>query len=243
MNPEARQPIENSRPTREIPTSAVAWMDRLSDRLGAFIPGGSRWPARHPVKVSLVMGLLGLISGWGSMAFGAAVTVLRGQPPFDEQPTFLASGVLLAAVVMLPWAAWIGTRYRWFIPLAVYCSAANYTCYCVSELDRRGNNEIGLIEFGFLSGLYLSAAGQCLTRRFHPLWCLVIAVISGAAIGSHLILWNCHLFDPLLIRRITIPLVIAWFFSSLHMTSAICLGYLLWDHPPRPKFLPDDGLS
>ncbi len=46
------------------PNSAVdmsPWMDRLSDRLGSLIPGGSRWPPRHPVKVSLVMGILARI--------------------------------------------------------------------------------------------------------------------------------------------------------------------------------------
>ena len=46
---------------------ATIWMDRmdrLSDRIGSLIPGGSRLPPRHPVKVSLVMGFFGYLSGW-----------------------------------------------------------------------------------------------------------------------------------------------------------------------------------
>jgi hypothetical protein len=46
-------------------------MDRLAGGIASVIPGCSRLPTRHPVKVSLVMTLLALVAAWPSILITA----------------------------------------------------------------------------------------------------------------------------------------------------------------------------
>ena len=39
-------------------------MDRFADQVGKSIPGCAHLPPRHPIKVTLVMAILGHVAGW-----------------------------------------------------------------------------------------------------------------------------------------------------------------------------------
>lgn len=221
-------------------TAAAAWMDRLSDRLGALIPGCSRLPARHPIKVSVVMGALGLFSGWASMIVGAAVSLLLSPTRIQETPVFITAGAMQALIVIAPWAVWLGARRRWLLALLPYCFLANIGCYAAIDQYRVGHQFVGLFLFGFLTGLYLSVAGLCLIQRMKPLWLLSTALISALGTCSFLMIREHRLINQWLPQEVELPLIIAWLFSLIHSPSALCLGFLLWDTTPRPKEIPAD---
>src|SRR5262249_4771110 len=100
-------------------TSVSVWLDRISDRLGSLIPGGSHWQSRHPVKDSLVMALLRMITGWGTVGpmFLTAFlgSLMNCHPTRDHRwlcpilvplPAFSVSGLLL----IVPLSLWLERR-------------------------------------------------------------------------------------------------------------------------------------
>lgn len=220
--------------------NAANWMDRLSDWIGSLVPGCGRLPARHPLKVSLVMGWLGLISGWATMAVGGIFSLIVGRGnPFDEHPVFLAGGIVMGLILVAPWACWIGMRRRWALPLVVYCSVAHYLSFLVIDrLDRSGEGWT-LACFGLLTGLAVALAGMVITQRFLLPWLVVTALISSGSISSFWLIKDLHLLTTFLPREAEMIFVVAWFFSLLHTPLALCLGWLVWDwQQTMPKFEP-----
>src|SRR5262249_10574507 len=103
--------------------SAAAWMDALSDRMGSLIPGGRFLPPRHPVKVCLVMGLLGLIATGIEVVLGVmyppqklySIRLYRG---------FASASLVFGAVIVLPFALWMGKGWLRSILSAVLSAVA-----------------------------------------------------------------------------------------------------------------------
>lgn len=221
-----------------IPDPSMNWMDRLSDAVGYYYPGGRYLRSRHPIKVTLLMGLLGLASGWLTMIAG--VCVAQG---FSEKPIFLTAGVLLGIVVAVPWAVWLGARVRFLLPLVAYVALGNAIGYAVIDQFKTERFALlGLFLYGALTAGCLAVPGMVLSRRFQPMWLVATMLTSGAVISSYWVIKD----NPLLRKlpsEVALPLIIAWFFTLIHTPTAICLGYPLWDWTPleRPKLEPDIG--
>jgi hypothetical protein len=220
-------------------------MDKLSDVLGRLIPGSSRWPPRHPAKVSLVMALLGILSGWATMAGGTALNLMYGSAPHRAVLIFLAAGPMLAIFVVIPWAWWLGTRFRWLWLLPPYCFVGNLACYVLIEIFPKNQPALLFFLFGLVTGLYLAVAAICLSPRRALWWMVGIMIVSGIGASLNALVVGNHSLEQFLPRQILLPLVIGWFFSTIHVSPALCLGYLLWDRTPLQKSLPehDDGSS
>jgi hypothetical protein len=227
-------------PASAARTPAAAGMDRLSDRLGAILPGGSLLPPRHPAKVSLVMAFLGLASGWLSMALGTAASLLSTRTSGSaETPIFLTAGAVQALVVVAPWACWSGIRWRWIALLIAYCFLANIASFFIVE-QLRSRSDFGLFVFGLLTGLYLSLPGLI---PFHPvklMWSAATAVICALVMSLFELIRDQTLLRQVLPGDAVLPMVIAWFFSLIHLPGALCLGFLLWDTAPRGERLSEE---
>src|SRR4051812_2745431 len=100
-----------------VSTPAAAWMDRLSDRIGALVPGLRFIPPRHPLRVSLLMGLLGSLSAWVFLILllGMMLAKVVGMDSGN-----LSIGLAFAIVVLVPWSAWMGSRIVWQILVIPY---------------------------------------------------------------------------------------------------------------------------
>lgn len=81
---------------------SAAWMDRLSNAVGYYYPGGRWLGPRHPIKVTLLMGLLGLCSGWLTMIAGVCIAEFAFHSAYREEPIFLTAGFVLAIMVVIP---------------------------------------------------------------------------------------------------------------------------------------------
>lgn len=240
-------------------TPAAAWMDQLSDRLGSLIPGGYRLPPRHPVKVSLVMALLGFASGWLTTILGFAATwiliefftslalkLLDAIPSAaGYDPLFLSfqilEGLLFGTLVFVPLAAWAGSKWPLQGLLIVLCWTAFNGAWWFSRLSPV-DSEYATEQFvaGFALGTCSVLLCMAPFRRIALSWIIVTIPISAS---SHGLIWlgivfvDAHLV-PIGWMDWRDPLLFGWFFSLTQAVLAVCLGVPLWDASPRATFEP-----
>ncbi len=228
-------------------------MDRFSDRIGAMIPGGSFLPSRHPVKVSLVMAALGFLSGW---VVGGAALITHWHDASTNIPIFIVSGVSFGVLIFAPALLWEGRGYRIVLAAIVYMAIVSVCEMFVSNMIFSSSIFSSLKRFGSYATIF---------PIIFAVKCAVSAVFWG--IGSLFFMrrpaffWLISLITLMFLTGWTLGLLLPnnfsgsrfWilyqstmFFSSWymveHILSAICLGMLLWDRTPRPKFAPNDSL-
>lgn len=215
---------------------AANWMDRLSDWIGSLVPGCGRLPARHPVKVTVVMGLLGLSSGWATMVLSLLATlVYEKNARIGEHEAFLVTGAALASLVAIPWSVWLGVRKRWLILFFPYCIAAGYGSFKLTEPFQGSRQEVGLFFLGASVGLAMSAVGLLIIRRPRIVWLIVTVLVSGGSQSLFVFIQDNPLLRSSLPMEVMIVFIVGWFFSLLHLPLAVCLGYLLWDRTAVPR--------
>jgi hypothetical protein len=219
-------------------TPAAAWMDRLSDRIGGMVPGGSRMPARHPIKVSLVMGVLGLIAGWLTTA---AFYVLRDFS--TSRPAQLISfvpGTVLGLCVLLPLMFWQG------LPGA-RCTLGVLLSFLAGWMHLaiigREPPEVSACAFaGLLSGFAYAWAGAASSRK--NIWWMILPVpLASAALHAALIVcidpqYGSIRWLPNWVHESAQIMFAANLFAGIFACVGITFSHSLWDTTPRPKFEP-----
>lgn len=214
------------------------WMDKLSDTIGSIVPGCSRWPARHPVKVSLVMFLLGSVAGWSASLVVAIDELLMGSVWGDELLWFAVPGAFLGWMVFLPLSQWLQRGVVRALVVVVLSIVANVIQ--VLLLNRPTIlSWLFPIWSGALAGVAYSAAGIVAVsgRR----WWMAIPVV-GLCILAHEAL---DVIDSppsgiwLIPDEVVAYSLIANFFSMIFAGAGVAFGVALWDTTPRPKFEPE----
>lgn len=222
--------------------SPAAWMDQLSDRLGSLIPGGYRLPPRHPVKVSLVMVLLGIVSGW---AVGAVALITHALDQTTNIPIFKASGLCFGLLVVIPWLLWMNQTYRILIGVVVYSLFAAFGHIPAARFvfDKvRSHAPFGMTagimhaSSGMMFGVIWSGGVLLLLRRFSWIWWIAFIVISAGASWSVSALLPNNYSGSTLWIYFASNLSFALRFMTLHVCAALCLGIWRWDWTPRAKF-------
>jgi len=232
--------------------SPAACMDRLSDRLGSLIPGGYRLPPRHPVKVSLVMGILGWITGWLMCLSFLGIRSLERAISAHEYPAIVLVVVtgffsLPGLGVLVPLCLWGGRRW----PAAACSLLFAVLPYPVLQLwssyaIRQGWFPIQRPtweSFWFFAGLFaISAAshvlGIVLLLRRNVWAVLITTTVTSSLIAATLLegvlamdsVWLVGLFRASLVYGMVATVCLA--------ILAICLGIALWDTTPRAVFEP-----
>lgn len=221
------------------------WLDRLSGQLGALILLSRDWLPRHPVKVSLLMGLLGAIAGWIIYSFGhfwgrAAPTscgdIYWGLPAAVMPFSSAISGVLILGPLFL-WSKnswWLAGFGVLIALLARYASevvyafptplfAEDFWLYISSGLEDLINALVHAAGVAWIIRRRVSAV-ICLSPLaglfVSPISLLLFHSTHGSSLGHSIFEDSAY--------------SLAWvgFYSLL----AICLGISVWDFTPRLKF-------
>jgi hypothetical protein len=216
-------------------------LDRLSNWIGAFVPGCARLPTRHPVKVSIVMGGLGLLAGWLTVA---PVVALEAFGHYNLQWLFnLFPGALLSVVVFLPLMAWqqrpAGVM---LLSLPLAWGAGFLHMVLIAQIGRtdEGPTVEGFVIAGALAGAIYAAAGIVVNTRRE--WWMLLPVISvsglihGALVATTGVVQPQMLNLPFQLHMLVYLAFAANLFSSVYAALGITLGSALWDRTEPPKF-------
>lgn len=226
-------------------TPAAAWMDRLSDRVGSLIPGGSRLPPRHPVKVSLVMGVLGLIAGWVSIAPLLLFQEIMGFG-IAEGLMFLTMGLACGLLVFVPLLAWSGLLIRHHIAApftTIVAAMAHMKSFAMLSGIEEPDAAAGMLLAGFTCGCSYGIAGILF---FHRRWVLEFLVTILVACLSHRAYWFLVAYQGSIsfipaplddIVELSLPTLL---FAMLYAGIGMGFGISIWDRTPRPKFAPHE---
>lgn len=216
----------------------AAWMDRLADGIASLIPGCSRLPTRHPVKVSLVMTLLALLAGWSATALVLLDDALQLSTWGGEYLFYFLPGAFLGWMVLLPLSLW---RKRGIArPLLVIVLSIVANVIHVHLLSTYPTGELSLIPVwtGVLAGLAYSTAG--LVAAGGQRWWLVLPV-SCVCVLTHygLVMSESLMSGAWLIPDELIALsFLGNFFATIFAAVGVGFGSVLWDWTPPAKFEP-----
>lgn len=229
-------------------------MDRLSDRIGSLIPGGSRLPPRHPIKVSLVMGLLGLLSSWADVGLKSLTKLADSHFQISSDES-LPTAVGVGMIIVMPLAIWLGQKWS-----RVLCSVAVGSVLTAIAMHLAGMHRFRMIlkypfhsppvelrhtiliycGLGFLMGILI--AGSARPKKHLPSAVLCGIVLAAAMFAQTAArYWRAdHLRKFLPLNRYASWMIVAAFNafdqSLLHVSLALALGAALWDATPLPKF-------
>lgn len=216
----------------------AAWMGRLSDRLGSLIPGGARLPARHPVKVSLVMTLLAMLAGWSAAALILVDDALLSSTWGGEYLFYVLPGAFLGWMVLLPLSLWLKRGVA--RPLAVIVLAIIANVIQIHLLSAYPTHKLGLLPIwtGTLTGVAYSAAGLVAVygRRWwlvFPVSCVCILTYYGFAVIESLTSSVWLIPDELIALSF-----LGNFFATIFAAVGVGFGSVLWDWTPPAKFEP-----
>lgn len=223
----------------EFPQTNI--MDRVSDWLGGFVPGCAHLPPRHPIKVSLVMGFLGLISGWlFCMSFWSFKNIVWrwGNSSFLPLMGMLAVSWLL---VLTPLCLWKGRR---LIAIALSFLPPILSFMYMVMWDSNFRLTWSRHE-PYWTSFFYSAVLMAIPAAFHAVW---VGVVIRRNLLAVLILTTCSccLVGASVFQLINslnwpgdwlggIPIIAAVSTTYL-ITLDCCLGIALWDRMPSPKF-------
>lgn len=218
---------------------AVIWMDRLSDRIGALVPGLRFLPPRYPLKVSLVLGILGLMSAWAEM--GILALSQLNLPVLGMDLFRFVAGFAFGTIVLAPWAHWAGLTKRSIIWLVIYSTAVYYAADQISLWFTRGSNPLmAAVLWGLIISASLGLAGMISMGRWHLAWflwnvtvCVTISLLLGFIFTETQRRPEILRFIPFGLQTLVL---LAAYFTTFQTASALCLGMLLWDATPPPKF-------
>jgi hypothetical protein len=212
-------------------------MDRLSDWVGSCLPGCGHLGPRHPLKVSLVLGGLGLMAGWVMTAIGVvsilAVEHMSGIAilmPVSVAACLATPGLF----VMTPFAVWRerGTRNPlWMIST---CMIAHVTALPFALIFPL-NPFVGLFCFAFaLTSLIIAFSAGASTEGF-ALFCVAIPatmLTSAVNIGAFFLLER----ETPLNSEFTLVWYLASTLGTYYATLGASLGFAVWDLTPPPRF-------
>lgn len=236
-------------------TPAAAWMDRLPERLGALVPGGSRLPARHPVKVCLVMGALGSVAG-ALFAWDSVIWPLIPDSPLKQtvRQILLVSEYTCASVIVLaPLCLWSGCR-PWLVVLSPVPGIANYLIWIsILRFFDYAKEAFDELTWIWLSDLYNDITCAILASTYALFFSFIVHRRRMIIVGLSTIL--CFLEDAAFQRlvpligsisgpwfdQIGFSMLHVAFWSSIYATIAICLSIAIWDGTPRQKFEPREA--
>lgn len=218
------------------------WMDRLSDAVGAAIPGGSQLSPRHPVRVSVVMGLCGVASGWLSALFGLVV-VMFFFPKDSGVLMFASSGLGYGIVVLIPWILWSSRSGWWILLLVPYAFVVQlWLSFLAMQYDGE-SWMLPLFFWGFAWAASLGGIGMYLQRRCWFLWLLAMALLTGCFFPASMYCLE-SMASALASLLPTGPLksmvTFGWIFSAWNAFTAVWMGILLWDRLPQLLWVPSE---
>ena len=226
-------------------------MDRLSDFVGRLIPGGYRLPPRHPLKVSLVMGLLGLVCASIAISSMQIIDIVFN-PRFMGVSRYysIGIGVLFGFGVILPRNLWHDRSMIYAVFGILISVAVTRFINLAWWLDAIAPHPSG----GFINF-------QLATCLDILVW-IIIHILLGLGIKRSFsllgVLMIGYCFLPFMIANLCMSNIpketysqFTWLFSawihqmtclsSLTVPMAICLGSLIWNTTPRPKFEPSES--
>lgn len=225
--------------------SVADWLDQLSDQLRAMIPQGRNWPPRHPIKVSLLMGILGAVAGWIIYGFGhfwGTVTPTSGGDVYWGLPAAVMplSSATSGFLIVGPLFLWNKNSW-WLAGFGVLiASLARYASEVVYAFPTpRFAEDIWLYISSGLEDLVnavVHAVGVAWIIRRQVLAVMSLYALAGVFVSPvSLFLFNLTygsspgygIFED---SAYALPWV--GFYSLL----AFCLGISIWDFSPRLKF-------
>lgn len=234
--------------------TAAEWMDWVSDRMGLLYSGGSSLPPRHPIKVSMLMGLMGGACGWLTAApFAVAQFVFHTANSLPQFLIVFAIGFsAMGWAVLTPIFVWTGRRWLPSLILNVCASVAINLMGLVvlilmnSVIFPGSSSEdyvvlipgIAAISLGFSSW----TSWQVGQRRTTT---IVTTTIVGTIIGvgSLRAIDACSTrfaMNTWLSREVAQLLLSCWGYGLFDAALSMGCGITLWDLTPRPKFVPEE---
>lgn len=215
-------------------------MDRLSDWVGSLVPGCSRLGTRHPLKVSLVLGGLGVIAGW--IAIGPLIIYHRFANTTNyEFMLQLIPGLALGVIVLVPLLAWEQRSPVVMLIGVLLAFGAGYAHlklidFFISNMEGPFIENFAIA--GALAGIVYAVAGISVNRR-REWWMLApLMAISG---GLHAA--NAATQDSMLSLPVPYDIDIliemslaANVFAGVYAALGITLGAALWDRTAPEKF-------
>jgi hypothetical protein len=222
------------------------WMDRLSDGIGSLIPGGYRLPPRHPVKVSLVLGVLGFTVGWlicvclFSTRYLPRAMTDSFIAPLSVCGVYAISGLF----VLMPLSVWANQRFiltacSWLVPCTAYPLMLAWSGFALARgwIPADVPTLRSFLCFAILIAIpaAVHASWIVCTIRKNRLAVFVSATTLCSLLGAVLLQWFIYMRTTQTVALVDFSILST--VSTVCMTTlAICLGISLWDTTPRPKF-------
>jgi len=245
--------------THSKQTSAAGWTEHFSGWLSSLIPGGFRLPVRHPIKVSLLMGLLGWCSGWLTvLPFAAAQVLLQTQTAAAPGVFFVVFGIAFAmpgAAILWPISLLLGRRGSLWLLASVAASVMIHFCGLMILIlmnqvffPQSGADDLRVLAPGMacLSLGYVMWVSW-MSRTWSPTqWAATLVLCT--LVGVQSMRWQTD-FSTLLVANLKLSqdsaslLTSCWGYASFQAVLAICLGSVAWDRTPAPKFEPHQKIS
>ncbi len=223
-------------------------MDRLSNRIGSFVPGCSRLPPRHPVKVCLVLAYSGILAGWSGVAALLMIYAIIGH----ELVMLLVAactGFPLGISQLIPLLIWMDkSNDRCFVaPFAASTATMIQLALYIQIDDYSPQWEILITAIG---GLLQAVFGLFLLNvwSFRAIAFSVLIGVSCGIIRSWLEPEATLHFIPILSQYIPMQFqYVAWMGFNANNLSLFCIGIgvslstVIWDRTPAPTFLAESG--
>jgi hypothetical protein len=220
-------------------------LDQFSDRLGGLIPGGSQLPSRHPIKVSLVMCLLGMIAGFGMLVSLFGVALFIDDPIQLESWAYLVPPMSMSGFFILsPLAIWHRAGVlRVFGSVVIGILAHTLGLVIISDKLLPGV----LIAISPVVGEYMLFIPLAAVASVHSIWIgtmsrrFLALIVSSTLVPSSLGILEMFFIDRVAIGSglwsgwLVLPLELA-FVNSYYCSLAICLGSSIWETTPRLRF-------
>lgn len=231
----------------------AVWMDLLSDRIGSLIPGGYRLPPRHPAKISLLMAILGWITGWLMCLSFLGIRSLERAMAIHEFP-----GIALVAViglfslsglgVLVPLCLWGGCRWpvaacSLLFPVVPYPVLLLWSSYAIQQrwIPTARPTWDSFWFFVVLIGVPAAshALGIVLLLRRNVFAVLFITTAACSLVAATLFQSVIAMNWASSVGFLQAFFVIGMIATICLATLATCLGIALWDTTPRARFEAD----
>lgn len=220
------------------PSAVAVWMDRLSDRIGALVPGCSRLSTRHPVKVSLVMTLLALFAAWSSTVVIAIGELWLGPSWGDSLCWYGLPGAALGCMVLMPLCLWLKRGFMRPFLVVVLSIIANVIQIYLLSYHPPDLGGLNFLWTGLAAGAAYSAAGLIAVHGRR--WWLMFPASCVGILPHGVLVFNDELMSGrwLLPDQFVFYTFIGNFFATIFTSIGVAFGSVLWDWTPPAKFEP-----